>query len=291
MANAAAVRAWMQEHGRSQVRGNLPKTIISEWDAAHPDDPYEPGTPRGAGFITDEEMEDLFRDDDPPDGQDSVAETRPRRPGKPPGRAPAKNAGGLPGFFSRGTSKGKAAKKKPPRVSTESLLGSAWRGMAKLATPLPPLYRTLRVQSPVAGILLEDAVRDTAADAVLQPFARLSEAGKTVGALIGPPLFVTLMSVHMMQCAARGEDPNQLVMSVAEEGLRSSLMTWMDVAGPKFAAAMAREREFEEKYGADVDQFMQWLFSAPPSTEAEVAAEEAKFRRAMHADDLAPATM
>jgi hypothetical protein len=161
------------------------------------------------------------------------------------------------------------------------MLGSLWRGAAKLAAPLPPLHRTLRVQAPVAGVLLEEAVRETALDTVLQPLARMAETGKALNALLGPPLFVTGITMHVQQRAAAGLDPNPLFLALAREGLRGSLMTWMDVAGPKFAAAMAREREFEGKYGADVDQFMDWLFAPPPATQAEYQAEEEMYRRAM----------
>lgn len=292
MATASAVRTWAEQQGRARPRGTLKRTLIEEWDAAHPDDPYQPGPPRDAGFLTAEEM-DAFFDDGPGEVLDGIAgevvdtgETRPSRPKTRSKAAPASGRG-VRGLFS---GKPKTAKgKKPPRVSVEGLLGSAWRGMAKLAAPLPPLHRTLRVQAPVAGLLLEDAVKDTFADTVLQPFARAAEAGKTASALLGPPLIVTALSMHIANSAAAGQQPNPVFLSVGQEALRSSLMTWMDVAGPKFAQALAREQEFEEKYGAHVDDFMAWLFAPPPSTPEEAEAEEAMFRRATGADDRASA--
>lgn len=286
MANAATVRAWRQEQGHPQVRGKLPRSITDEWDAAHPDDPYEVTPARSIGLLTDQDMDDLFPD--APDIPEELAETKPRpvtraRPGKAPG--------GIRGLF--GGKQDAKGKKKVPRVSTESLLGSVWRGAAKLATPLPPLHRTLRVQAPVAGLLLEDAVKGTVADTFLQPLARMAETGKAVSALIGPPLFVTAMSVHATQRAALDppQGPNPLFWTIATEGLRTSLMTWMDVAGPKFVEAMKREREFEAKYGADVDEFMSWLFAPPPVTAEEHQAEEMMFRRATGAEEPVPATM
>ncbi len=51
-------------------------------------------------------------------------------------------------------------------------------------TPLPPLQRTLRMQAPVAGDLLDDVVRDTIVDPLLQPLARLASQGKAVQALV-----------------------------------------------------------------------------------------------------------
>jgi hypothetical protein len=114
-------------------------------------------------------------------------------------------------------------------------------------------------------------VRDTAIDPLLQPLARLAGTGKAVSAIIGPPLFVTAISVHGLQMQAAGRDPNPLFMSVAQEGLRSSLMAWIDVAGPKFEQALQREREFEDKYGQSVDAMMAWLFSPPADPEQEDA--------------------
>jgi hypothetical protein len=284
MATAAVVRSWAQEHGRAGARGKLHGDVIADWDTGHPDDPYVPA-PRDPDAIDGADMEDLFPElADEPGGGAGMAESRPR----PLPRG--KGAGGLRrllGGGQRGAKpKGGKAGKKPPRVSTESMLGAVWRGAAKLATPLPPLQRTLRVQAPVAGLLLEDAVRGTVVDTVLQPFAKMTESGKALSALLGPPAFVTAISVHLMRTAAAGQQPNPLFMAVAQEGLRSSLMTWMEIAGPKFEQAVAREREFEGKYGADVDNYIAWLFSAPPATQEETEAEAMMFARATgHGDD------
>ena len=175
-------------------------------------------------------------------------------------------------------------KKKQPRVSTEDLLGALWRGGAKLLTPLPPLQRTLRMQAPVAGMLLDDVVRDTVVDPLLQPLARIAAQGKTVQALVGPPAFVSAIMAHAAQRAALDppQEPNAVFMAIATEGLRSSLMAWMDVAGPKFEIALEREREFEEKYGQKVDDMIAFIFGPPvnPSDEMAVMAEEEAIKRA-----------
>jgi hypothetical protein len=286
MASPADVRQWAAETGRGKQRGRLAAGVIADWNDAHPGDPYVAPPPR-EGFFSGDEMEDLFGDAPEPDpgGPSGTGETRPRPVPKSRSAAPS---GGLRGLFG-GKPKGKG--KKPPRVSVESLLGSAWRGAAKLAAPLPPLHRTLRVQAPVAGLLLEDAVKDTAADAFLQPFARMAGAGKVVSALLGPPVLVTGITLHVTQAQQRGDEPNPVLMAVAQEALRSSLMTWMDVAGPKFEEAIERERQFEETYGAGVDAFMAWLFSAPPATAADHEAEEEMYRRAMQPAGAGAATM
>lgn len=288
MADAATVRRWAKDNGRGANRGALGRGLIADWDAGHPDDPYESGPPRDMNGHTgpdypDDDFDSLFPGpgDAPPaavpDSGDGMGETP---PSKPKTRAKAR-PGASKWPFSKTGKPGAKAKKKP-RVSTEDFLGSIWRAGAKLATPLPPLQRTLRLQAPVAGLLLEDAVRETMLDPFLQPFARLAESGKAIQALVGPPGFVMAIMLHQMQQAKAGEEPNPLLMSVATEGLRSSLMAWMDVAGPKFEVAMQREAEFEEKYGNSVDDVIAMIFAMPvdPGNADAVRAEEDAIRRA-----------
>jgi hypothetical protein len=270
MATATQVR----EATGASSRGKLPAGAVAEWNTAHPDDPYEPGPPRD-GFTgngsdyPDDGFDDLFPD--APDGNEAK-ETPPRRP-----RAKAK-AGGRPAWMPGGKAKPKGKPK--PRVSTADLIGSAWRMGARLLAPLPPLQRVLALQSRVAGPLVDDAVRGTIVDPVLQPLARLAEGGKTLQALAGPPLFTAVIMQQQATAAANGTDPNPLVMSMAFEGLRSSLMVWMDVAGPKMAEAAKHDAEMEEQYGANADDMIRIIFSAPSESAEAAAAEEDAIRRA-----------
>jgi hypothetical protein len=282
MATATEVRAWAVAEGNATSRGKLRADVIGQWNADHPGDPYQPNAPRD-GFTgntpdyPDENFDDNFPDADVSgDGLGDTGETPPARP-KGKGR-PSSSGTGLFGFRS----KKKPGARKKPRVSTEEILGSLWRAGAKLATPLPPLQRTLRVQAPVAGLLLEDAVKGTAVDIVLQPFARLAGQGKAISAIVGPPVLVTALTMHTQTREAQNLQPNPFFMGAGIEALRSSLMIWMDVAGPKFAEAMQREKDFEEKYGQDVDTMIMWLLSprVDPRNEAAVEAEEEAIRRA-----------
>jgi hypothetical protein len=280
MATATQVREWAQANGRPSTRGKLPNKIVEDWDATHPDDLYESGPARDTGnghvpdYPDDPGFEDLFPE---ADGLGDTGETPPSKP-RPSSKAKTGQPGGVRGLFTRGKAKPKG--KRPPRVSTEDLLGSLWRGGAKLLTPLPPLQRTLRMQAPVAGLLLDDIVKDSIVDPLLQPLARIAAQGKTVQALVGPPAFVTAIMGHQAQCARDEREPNALFMAVAVEGLRSSLMAWMDVAGPKFEIAMEREAEFESKYGQRVDDMIQMIFAAPAANADQVAEEEEAIRRA-----------
>jgi hypothetical protein len=283
MTTASDIREWARGEGLEvSSRGNIPDDIRQRYDTAHPG----PNGSAGAGGpdYPDDGFGSLFVD--PPGDDDDfpgppgevTAETRPRRPKASTTRKSAMKGGRR--FWQRG-SQPKAAKRKP-RVSTEDVLGSLWRGAAKLAAPLPPLQRTLRIQAPVAGLLLEDAVRDTAADVLMQPLARLAGQGKVVSALLGPPVIVTALSVHAQQRAAGGLDPNPLFVSMGIEALRSSLLTWCEIAGPKFEVALKREQEVEARFGQSVDDVIALLLGPPvdPADQAAVMAEEEAIRRA-----------
>ena len=163
-----------------------------------------------------------------------------------------------------------------PRRSTAELIGSAWRIGAKLAQPVPPMYRTLRLQSVIAGPLLDTAVKDTFIDTVfLQKLAGLASVGETGAALLAPNLGIGAAAWHQAQCAKAGTDPNPVVMQGCMEMIRYGLIAMMRVGGDAFAAQLAREREDEERYGVNADALMEWILSPP----ADPATEEANIAR------------
>jgi hypothetical protein len=182
------------------------------------------------------------------------------------------------GAFRRGKTSGKRrTKPKHPRVSTADLIGSGWRIVAKVAQPLPPMYRTLRLQSVIAGPLIDDAVKGTMVDPILQPLARLSRAGETVSALVAPNLAIGAMAYHLHQTSG---EPNPVVMQACQEMLRYGLMAMMRVGGDAFAAQLAKDKADEEQYGTSVDELMAMILAdlADPATEeANIAAMAARF--------------
>jgi hypothetical protein len=277
MATPTEVREWAVAEGNATSRGKLRAGVIDQWNTDHPDDPYQPGPPRdgftgNAPDYPDADFDANFPDPEP---LGDTGETPPRRP-KSQARSGATKRGG---FWNRGGAAKKPGAKKQPRVSTADLVGAAWRGAARMV-PLPPLSRTLRMQSRVAGPIMDDVIRGTVVDPLLQPLARLAGQGKAVQALVGPPAFVTAIMAHTGQAAAKGEEPNPFLMAMAMEGLRSSLMAWMEISGPKFAEVAAEEAEMEAKHGMNVDAMIALIFSEPPTTEADAEAEEAAILRA-----------
>ena len=284
MATATDVREFVRAAGHDVgVKGRVPAGAVEAWTDDHPDDLFTaPAAANGSGGpdYPDGMTEDDFptAGAEPPGDDADSGETRPRRPRKPAASA----RGGWRDRLKGGKTRSRAKKPKHPRIPVDDLICSAWRIMARVARPVPPVQRVLKIQAPVAGALLEDVVRDTLVDRFMQPLARLQTGGKTAVALAGPPMIVLAITVHCAAAAENGRPPSRLFMETAQEMLRESLLIWMDVAGPKFEAAMAREKEFEEKYGKTVDETIAWLFSAPviDADEEAVRAEEDAVRRA-----------
>lgn len=293
---AAERRAWLRDNGYTVAeKGRIHPDLEAAFAAAHPGEngAAAPGPDYPAGMTDDE----FIADAELPEDLADVAEPEepPRRPAR--GGTVARRGGRGRGRWRFGGDRGQQGKRKraKPRVSVEDVIAGGWRIMARVAQPVPPLQRTLKVQAPVAGLLLEDAVRGTLVDKLLQPIARIQIQGKVVAALAGPPVLVTAISMHLAQCQQNQVPPNPVFMSAAHEMLRESLIIWMDVAGPKFEEALARERAFQEHYGQDVDAFMDWLFTAPPdpADDQAMADEEAALRRAQGIPDpeMVPGTM
>jgi hypothetical protein len=271
-ASDSEVRAWARETGWAGAngrgvseRGNLPQAAREAYSAAHNGGP-RPGPAYPPG-MTDADFETAEASG--PAAPEDMDEVIPRAVSpKPSPRMTAKN---LAGRFRPGTGKGKPkprARPRHPRISTAELIGSAWRIAAKVAQPLPPMYRTLRLQSVIAGPLLDDAVKGTMVDPVLQPLARLSRAGETVSALIAPNLAIGAMAYHLHQTSG---EPNPIVMQACQEMLRHGLMAMMRVGGDAFAEQMAKDREDEERFGGDIDTIMMFILAdlADPATEEE----------------------
>jgi len=176
-----------------------------------------------------------------------AAEQRPRR---------VRNTPSLRDRLTSKTTGTKAkAKKKHPRIPVDRLVTMGWEGLGRLfATVSPPTGRLMQYQAPVAGLVLEDVIRDTVVDRVMQPIARAEEKGKKIAALAGPPLIV--LAIERAQ--ALPDDQRQMREAILVPMLRESLVLWHDVAGDKIEEQLARaERrapayEFADKLIADI---------------------------------------
>lgn len=158
----------------------------------------------------------------------------------------------------RGSSKG--PKVKGPRQSVEKLITTVWNVAARMVQPVAwPVANVLHVQAPVAGMILEDVVKNTAVDAMLQPLAKIGKGGEVALALLGPPVLVGLLS-------AKPE-----TAPVAVPLLKEALRAWIDIAGPKMMEVAEREKKFKEEYGSTIDDMIALFFTPPEGMEPQNA--------------------
>jgi len=271
----AEIRAWLREQGEDVgARGTLPRAQRDRYDAAHPGPDYDPG-------MSDADFDVSAADAPPPDDE---TEAKPRAVATP---KPASKLAG----WGRGRAKaaGKTAKGKPrhPRVPVDDLIAGVWRGLAGFARPLPATSRLLKIQAPIAGVLLEDTVKGTVVDRWMQPLARTSKNAEAIAVLVGPPVLVGAIEMQRFRALAAGEDPNQVpAMGLLLPPLRELLLRMCKVGGPKMAAAMAREREFETEFGQTVDDMLMFLFDIDGGAGA---GEDDAVRRAQEAMQAAAA--
>jgi len=240
----AEARAILREHGEDPPKkGRLSPDWRAMADGYRQDTPgpdYDPG-------ITDADFTDVIEAGDPPEIVDGeivdgeitaaapvTAERRPRRPraSRPPLRERLR---GKPA--AKGKAKGKP---RHPRVPVDRLIGRAWEIMGGLAARVdPPMGAVLTMQSPVAGLILEDVVKGTAADRVLQPLARAEERAEKVLALAAPPMIVAALE----HAATLPEDQARLRQAILLPMLEESLVLWVRIAGDKVEEMARREVE------------------------------------------------
>lgn len=128
------------------------------------------------------------------------------------------------------------------RVSVEKVISSGWALAASVVSNLnPAVAGVLAMQAPVAGMILEDKVKGTLVDRVLQPVARAADGGNVAMALVGPPLLVQALSMQ----------PHRAPQIIPL--LRQALRSWVVVAGDKLQAVQEENQRFEDTHGKNVD--------------------------------------
>lgn len=262
----ADVRAWAADRGmKVGARGVIPGEVREAYDAEmaleareaggwagdEPAGPFPPPGDWAALRAVPAGPDGGASDggDDPPPLPDP-ADMAEATPGTPPRRAagsPRRPRLGLPGRKA-GKPKGRA-KPKRPRVPVDHLISDVWRGLAGFAKPLPATSRLLTIQAPLAGLMLEEAVKNTVMDAVLQPFARTGKNAELVWAMVGAPAITTMIQLS----------PDQLPFLLPL--LRSSLVSMVRIAGPRMAEALAEETAFEKEHGQTVDAMIVFLLN------------------------------
>jgi len=262
----AVVRAVLRENGHDvPAHGRLSGEWIDAYEAivaaADGDQPPDPGPgPEPGEYDAGVSAADFPDEDDEPPAP--VAEQRPRRPGRARGPSAktlrARLSGGRGGAGSR-------KKKKHPRVPVDRLVGRVWEGLGRMATPaVPPVGRAMQWQAPVAGLILEDMVRDTVADRALQPIARAEATAEKGFALVGLPVVVGALA------ASQGlpEDQRLLRQAVLVPLLREIIVMNIRIMGDKAEEIAARQAE-AGPLNDRADQIMAMFFAVPPEVEPE----------------------
>lgn len=264
------IRQWAKATGRAvSDRGRISGELRTEYErmAATADTAVPDGTITGRPI--------------PPDDtpvQHARSEARPRK---------VQQSKGWRGRLWGGQGAGKApakgkARPKAPRVPVDKLIERGWDILARVAQPVNlPVSRVLAIQAPAAGLMLEDVVKGTVVDLVLQPIARAEARLEVVGALAGPPLLVLALQLphnqpfrevvkdgqKTMVPSASGAIRQTVLMSALEE----SLMMWDDVTRERMTEVRERVKANEARR-AQVQAIIAEIF-APTDEQAAAAAQ------------------
>lgn len=279
MATDAEVRAVLREHGVTvPPRGKLAGKYHEQYEEltyhagagdAAADDPWD-GPDDDGDVIT----ADIPEAAAPGGGLEEPRaaagdEQRPRRPGRPR----AERSGLRARLFGAPAGKPKSAgKPRPahPRVPVDRLISRGWSAMGRVTARISvPVSNTFQLQAPVAGMLLDDAVRGTFLDPALQAAARAERAGETVFALGGPPVLVLAIE------RAQGlEEPHRsLQLAFLVPLLEEALGLWISISGDKMEEA-ARRAEENAATQAEIRRYMSLIFPQAQVVDEEAAAAD-----------------
>jgi hypothetical protein len=160
-------------------------------------------------------------------------ERKPRRvKAKPSGSITDRLLGRKPGTKPK-AGRGKV---KHARVPVDRFIGRMWTTAARLVAPVSqPAARAFALEAPIAGLLLEDIVRNTAVDRVLQPAVRAEEKAERVIALT-PPLIV--LAIERAQ--GLDEPRRSMQLAILFSMLEEALTLQVQFAGERMAEAQER---------------------------------------------------
>lgn len=269
----AEVRAVLREHGVDVPnRGRISASNMAKYDAIRSGNlgALDSGSGDGGGQPPDPDYDAGVTEADFPDEPGEAAAVEPER--KPRRVRSSKPAGGLSLGRLRGAKAGTRARKpKHPRVKVDRLIEHFWALAARIAEPIAPATsRCLQMEADVAGVIMEDVVRGTVVDKVLQPVARAEEKGKKAAALAGPPLIV--LGLEM----AQGLPPEQRAarQMILLPMLREALALQVEIVGERAAEIEARassraatDAEVERRMALILEPLMQ----PQPEPEPEMA--------------------
>jgi hypothetical protein len=259
------VRAWLREQGRGaeagdkdgkRGRGQVKPALIAEYEQAHP-----PGPP---DLELGDEPDAVAGDRPPSDAgakQEPTGEQPPRRPARGRGRGRL-----LDRVWTRPTADQTRKKRRQPRADLADFAEETWLDLAWLATPVPPLAEMFTIQAPYAGVVLDQYVKGTPVDSVLQPIARYSASYRALSGLVGAPLFTAMICFEGKVDAKSGEYDLRTQMMFGM--LKYSLLQMSKVTD--LNADQIQERtEAMTARNAAVDAIIDRLFPRPQPPQAQ----------------------
>lgn len=294
-----AIRDWARATGRTVgARGRVPDELRREFEAitaeasGAPVDPAAAAPPPPPAVPDDRGAESVSKPPGP-----AAQETPPRKVRPPASGIRARAQRALSGSGRRAPKRRPgAARAGLDRVSTERLVERVWDGLARSMQPVNlPVARCLAWQAPTAGAIMDDAVKGTVVDRVLQPLARAEARLEKIGALVGPPVFVMALQLPQNQPVRlvevvderSGEMVNQAVPWPAGAIRHQFLLTALAESLEMCVEAQAqlpedvRARQAEREAKRDqMREIVEMFFAAPPADAAAAAAEEEAMRRA-----------
>ena len=262
MADAAEVRAFLTENGIDvPAKGKLSAAHWAQYaelsgvPAEGDDDGTVPG-PAYDGGVTEA---DFGPEPDKPGTAVEVAPVRPRRQRKP--LRERLRTTPQPSKYKRGTAKKAVAK----RIPVDRLISDVYAMLGRLIEQvMPPVGRCIAWQAPTAGIVLEDKVRGTLVDRVLQPVARAEDAGRAAVGIFGLPV-----AVARFQAIQGIADPQQRAIQEAflVPVIRELIVINIQLAGERMEEVLARQVATEPMY-AKADELLMSFFAPPPGQAA-----------------------
>jgi hypothetical protein len=271
MATDAEKRAWLRDNTDQDIpaRGRLRPDLLSLYDQAHLSaDQGLDWDLDGAG------TDDVLRIDEREPETPLEPERRPRTAkAQRAERRPtaATRADSLVGKLLGGKPKdAKAkAKKPPPRISVEKFTSRMYSSLGRMVRPLSvPMSNCLQAQAAMAGVLMEDVVRDTVVDRLLQPVARAEAKLDKVVALAAPPLIVLAVE-QSFQLPPQEQMMRQAFLMPM---LRESLRIGMEVS-ESYADQIKARIEQDAKWDKEIDELIAMIFAQPQATAEDVKPE------------------
>jgi hypothetical protein len=257
------IREWARANGHPELkdRGRIPGSIREEYEASQNGGEVEWEDDDEPVLITAHAVEA-----DSPSVSELIPEPTPARVEERPPVRPRRER------LQRLRKPATPGRKSFPRVSTAELLGFAYAGAGYILARNPrmlPVARSMDLMAPVSGEILDDVVRGTVVDRLLQPLARSGDKGRKLGAVAGFPALVAV-------AVARPE-----LYPVLKPAMKMALMLSLEVSETPRKRLEKRAAAFQEKFGGiDLDSMVDAVFAEIDMTTAPSDAEDEAVRRA-----------